>query len=1049
MHFVLAFVISIFLASPAPTEPASVPVMSGGSMPSAAPSASPAAMPAASAKPSASPSASPTPKTPYDAMTFREVGPAASGGRVAAVAGSATDPYLYYFGAAGGGVWKSTNGGMTWDPVFDDQDVQSIGSIAVAPSDDKTVWVGSGEENPRNDVILGDGVYKSTDGAGSWTKMGLSDLHSIGRIVIDPKNVDHVIVGGIGDLFKDSSAGGVWVTNDGGKTWSHTLYVGPSSGASDLSMDPNDDRIVYAGIWQFRRQPWTMSSGGPDDGLYKSTDGGMTWTKLTGNGLPDLAGRISVAVAPSDSSRVYALIQSKPGWLYRSDDSGATWTMVSDDTLADTRPFYFSHIAVDPKDKDRIYSVSFLMAVSKDGGKTFKPFSPGMHPDYHAIWIAPSDPHRIIVGQDGGTMVTVDGGQNWDFSRNFAIGQIYHIATDDRNPYEVCGGFQDNSGWCWPSNSLDSDGITNAYAYQAVGGDGEWVVPDPRDPDEIWADSEDGAVQVQYNATRQSQFIQPYLGDMNGFDYGKDKYRFEWDSPIAFDPFDPETAWFGGDVVFQTRDHGNHWTVISPDLSRDDKSKEVVPGGPINADFSGAENYDTIIDIEGSTLARGEIWVGTNDGLVQMTRDGGTHWTNVTPGAVPPWGRVEAIAPSPFVDGTAYAAIDRHYSGDYSPYLYKTTNFGKSWTWIGDGLPSDQSVRVVRPDPVNSSILYAGLERSIWISFDGGRSWKTLQANLPHSPVFDIRVQKQFDDLVVATHGRSAWIMDDLRPIQELTKAQAAGRYLFQPRTTYQYATVERAEGTYTEYAASNPSSDVGIYFYQAKPEKTAPKIDILDASGHLVRSYSGTHTIGDSSKKVPWVKNASGINLFSWNQQGMPIPAWTGAADKNARRAQTALGVEPGTFTARLTFADGKRLSTTFTIAPDPQAPWTAAEYAQDHALGVEMFGMMAHFNSEFDAVDAQVARLNKLGTPAAKAMAASGTALESDLAANYKNGEDGIMFPPKFYEDLQGVVFSAAGQNGPILDPVMYQVNLIKPMYAKAVARVDAWLAQARAMH
>jgi photosystem II stability/assembly factor-like uncharacterized protein len=1040
MHVFPAFIASLFIiASPAPMA------MPGSS---AMPAASPMASPAATATPKAKPSASPTPKTPYDAMQWREIGPAASGGRVAAVAGSATDPNLYYFGAAGGGVWQSTNGGVTWSSVFNDQEVQSIGAIAIAPSDDKTVWVGTGEANPRNDVLLGTGAFKSTDAGGSWKKMGLADLQSISRILIDPANPDHVIVGGVGDFFKDSSAGGVWVTNDGGKTWSHTLYVGPSSGASDLAMDPNNHNVVYAGMWQIRREPWTMSSGGPDGGLYRSKDGGATWTKITGSGVPSLTGRIALAVAPSDPTRVYALIQSKVGWVFRSDDSGLTWKMMSDDTLADTRPFYFSHIAVDPKDKDRLYSVSFLMSVSKDGGKTFKPFSPDMHPDYHAIWIAPNDGKRIIVGQDGGTMVTVDGGQNWNFSRNYAIGQIYHVATDNRNPYWVCGGFQDNSGWCWPSNSLDSDGITNAYAYQAVGGDGEWVVPDPSNPNHIWADSEDGAVQVQYNENRQSLSVDPYLGDMNGFTYSKDKYRFDWDSPIAFAPWDPHTVWYGADVVFQTHDGGYHWTPISPDLTRDDKSKQVIPGGPINIDFSGAENYDTILDIEGSTIARGEIWVGTDDGLVQLTRDGGKHWTNVTPRGAPEWGRTEAITPSPFIDGTAFAAIDRHYSGDDAPYLYKTTDFGKTWTWIASGLPADQSARVIRQDPVNPSVLYAGLERSIWISFDGGHSWKTLQANLPHSSVFDIRIQEPFDDLIVGTHGRSAWIMDDIRPLQQLDKAKAAGQFVFQPRVTYQYATIEKEEGTYSEYGASNPPSGVMLYFYQTKAGKKPPTIDFLDASGHVLRSYSGSHPTGPDNKMVPWVKNAAGLNLFVWNMQETPIAAWTGAADKNARRSEFGLGVIPGKYTARVTFSNGKRISTPFVIAADPQTPWTQAQYEADYALGKSLIGMMDTINKKFNAIDSQVARLNKLGTPAAKAMAASGVALQGSLSANYKNGEDGIMYPPKFYEDLQGVVFGAAGANGPILDPLMYQVNKIKPMYAAAVTRIDAWLASARAM-
>src|SRR5438552_7959490 len=482
----LAILVSVFAFAVAPMP-----------SPTPAPSASATASPSASASAKPSPKTSPTPSSPYAAMKWREIGPAASGGRVAAVTGSASDPNLYYFGAAGGGVWKSTNGGQTWSPVFDDQDVQSIGAVTIESSDNKTIWVGSGEANPRNDVMLGTGVFKSIDAGGSWKKMGLRDLHTISRIIVDPNDVNHVVVGGMGDVFKGSRAGGVDVTRDGGKTWTHTLYVGPSSGASDLAMDPKNPNVVYAGIWQFRRQPWTAQSGGPDDGLYKSADGGATFVKLTGHGLPaGLMGRIAVDVARSDPNRVYALIQSREGYLFRSDDAGANWTMVNNDTLIDQRPFYFSHIAIDPSNKDRLYSVSMFPLVSKDAGKTFKKLAPDVHVDYHAIWIAPDNPKRMILGEDGGAPITVDGGESWHFSRNYAIGQIYHIGADRANPYNVCGGFQDNSAWCVPSNSRDDDGITNAYATPVVGGHGQWVVPDPGNPDYLWVDSQDGVVSI-------------------------------------------------------------------------------------------------------------------------------------------------------------------------------------------------------------------------------------------------------------------------------------------------------------------------------------------------------------------------------------------------------------------------------------------------------------------------------------------------------------------------------------------------------------------------
>jgi len=1031
--------------------PTPYPAASPSAAPSAttAPAASPAAAPAVSPKASAKPSPSPTPSTPYAALKWRETGPAAAGGRVAAVAGSDTDPDLYYIGAAGGGVWKSENGGQTWASVFDDEDVQSIGAVTIGSSDNKTVWVGSGEENPRNDVILGDGVYKSVDAGSTWKKMGLSGLQSISRIVVDPKNPDHVVVGGIGDLFKDSTAGGVYVTTDGGKTWTHALYVGPSSGASDLAMDPKDGNVVYAGIWQFRREPWTATSGGPDDGLYKSTDGGKTWTKLTGNGLPGgLMGRIAVDVSRSDPNRVYALIQSKDGFLYRSDDAGATWKMINHDTLINQRPFYFSHIAVDPSNKDRIYSVSMYPSVSKDGGKTFKQLAADVHPDYHAIWIAPSNPKRIMLGQDGGAFLTLDGGENWFFSRNYAIAQIYHVATNDANPYMVCGGMQDNSGWCWPSNSRDADGITNYYATPMVGGDGQWLVPDPSNPNQVWTDSEDGAVAIWMIKQREAFYVIPYLGSFHGFDYSKDKYRFDWDSPIAFAPWDSHTAWYGGNVVFQTRDEGRHWTPISPDLTLNDKSRQVIAGGPINYDVSGAENYDTILDIEGSTLARGEIWVGTNDGLVQLTRDGGSHWSNVTPPGVPAYGRAEIVSPSTLSDGTAFASIDRHYSGDYAPYVFMTTNFGKTWTSIASNLPKDQPVRVIRQDPVNPDLLYAGLERSIWVSFNRGKSWKTLQADLPHTAVFDIQFQRQFDDLIIATHGRGAYIMDDIRPLQELAKAQAAGTYFFQPRTSYQYNETELAEGIYTEYAAPNPPGGAMLYFWQAKPGKKPPVIDIFDATGHRVRHVVGTHK-GPNDKQVPYVKNDIGLNRFVWNYRGDPITPWRGAANLDAREPGFALDVVPGTYTARFTFSDGKTLSRTFAVKADPDLLWTQADYVKRHAFAATAVAKIDAINRSLNTIDAQMARLKKVATAPALSAVQSGEALEKMLTANYKNDEDGILWGPGLREDLQGVLFSVLGNNGPPLDPSYRAAAIVYPRFDAAMKRVADWVATAKQIH
>jgi photosystem II stability/assembly factor-like uncharacterized protein len=1009
------------------------------------------------------PQPSPSPSSgPFDHLKWRSVGPAASGGRVSAVAGSAVDPFLYYLGAAGGGVWKSSNGGATWEPVFDKEGIAAIGAIAISPSDDKIVWVGTGETNPRNDVSYGNGVYKSTDAGKTWQHLGLDATRQISSLAIDPLNSDHVLVGALGDIFRDTPDRGVYETTDGGKTWKQTLNVGPRSGISDLAIDPKNPATVYAGVWQFRREPWTFTSGGPDDGLYKSVDGGATWNKLSGNGLPSgEVGRIAVAISASDPKRVYALIQSTQGFLWRSDDSGSTWTMVNDNSLINQRPFYFSHIAVDPANPDHVYSVSEMAAQSSDGGKTFKTFADDVHVDYHAIWIAPNNPKRIMLGEDGGYAVTVDGGDSWSYSRNLAIGQIYHVGLDDAEPYNICAGFQDNNGWCWPSNSLDRSGITNAYAVPVIGGDGEWVVPDPANPNLVWADLEDGVVHVFNRTTRESYDVEPAPGAFNAFAYDKLRYRFNWDSPIAFAPWDPRTVWYGGDVVFQSRDEGRHWTPISPDLTLNDKSHQGIPGGPITKDVSGAEYFDTILDIEGSPVARGEIWAGTDDGLVQLTRDGGIHWANVTPRNVPPLGRVETIAPSTFAAGTAFAIVDRHFSGDTAPYVYSTSDFGKSWTSIASDLPADQFARTVRQDPVDPAILYAGTELGIWISFNGGRHWQSLQLNLPPVSVQDIRFQARDGAIVIGTHGRSAWVLDDARPLQQFEAASKGGDFVFAPRPAIAYQRGGSVEGLYTEYGAANPPSGAAIYFYQAKPSKSSPVIDILDSRGRLIRHVNGSHPVGDTDKTEPDVTNFAGYNRYVWNLAGDPPPAWTTAPSKDDRRETMGVPVVPGDYKVRITFS-GRTISQALTVRPDARLSWTQADYQKRHDFVASVYAMYGSVNVALDRVDetekrltAAVASLKKSGTATpgdvekVQAVVDAGTALEGRLSAGFKNDEDSINRAGALREQIQGLLFGIFGSQGPPISTHYALAAKVRQQYVAVMADYRAWSAFAAAVH
>ena len=792
-------------------------------------------------------------------MTWREIGPASGGGRVAGVAGSATDPNSIV-GAAGGGVWKSANSGQTWSPVFDDQDVAAIGAVTIDPTDNDTVWVGTGEGNPRNDVSYGNGVYKTTDGGDHWTNTGLKETKYITRIAVDPRNHNHVVVAALGDAFSDSPQRGIYVTDDGGKTWKQTLYVGPESGASDLAMNPQNPSVLFAGIWKFQRRPWTFVSGGEEDGIYKSTDGGATWTELAGHGLPaSPMGRIGLAVAPSDGNRVYAVIESKAGVLWRSDDGGANWTMVSDNSSVDARPFYFSHLAVDPKNADHVYAVSFQLMLSTNAGKTFKAIAQSVHVDYHAIWIAPNDPSRIMTGEDGGYALTLDGGDNWFFSANLPIGQAYRVGLGNDNPYTVCTGLQDNGAWCGPSNSLDPSGIQNKAWIASSGGDGEWSIPEPDDPNWLWSDSQNGSLTVYNRVTQDQWSAQPYLQTgKESWELATSKYRFNWESPLAFDPWRKNVAWFGGSVVFQTTDRGRSWRTISPDLTRNLKSHQQPAGGPITNDVSSAEYSDTILDIEGSTRTRGEIWVGTDDGLVQLTRDGGKHWANVTPPGRPSTRALRRSLPRRSSRGPHMRSPT-----DIIPATITRTlrhpRFGKPLELRFERLAvADQWARLIGPTSKIANIVYLGTEEGYYgFRTMAALAWKTFKNDLPTVSVHDIRMQPQFDDLVIATHGRSIYIMDDMTPIQQLATATAAGTYMFPISVSYQYNTREDDEGTLTNYAAPNPPTGAIVDYYLNAEQKTPPTLQIIDSSGAVIRTYKGTHEV--EKKQEPYVPNKVG----------------------------------------------------------------------------------------------------------------------------------------------------------------------------------------------
>jgi photosystem II stability/assembly factor-like uncharacterized protein len=970
------------------------------------------------------------------------MGPAVAGGRVTSVAGSAHDPSLYYLGAAGGGVWKSTDGGASWVPVFDSEPVGAIGAVAIDPSDDNTVWVGTGESNPRNDVSYGDGIYKSTDGGKTWVNFGLRGTRYISRILIDPSNPQHVIVGALGNVFADSIDRGAYVTFDGGKTWTKTLYVGAQSGVSDLAMSPKAPNVVYAGVWEFQRRPWTFTSGGENDGLYRSSDGGRTWTRLTRHGLPEgITGRIGLAVAPSDPNVVYALIESKHGILWRSGDGGESWQLVSSNTLVDQRPFYFSHIEVDPKNPDHVFTASTQLAESTDGGKTFKPVARGVHPDFHAIWIAPDDPRRMIVGEDGGYSITVDGGATWQFWANVPIGQFYRVGLGNDNPYTVCGGLQDNNSYCGPSNSLDMAGNGN-WGWIAVvqDDDGQWAIPDPTNANVIFSDGQDGALFVYRRNGREWTFTQPYLTSVQqDYNIATSPYRFNWESPIGFAPWpldkargDKEIVWFGGNVVFQSTDEGYSWHPISPDLTRNDKAHQQPAGGPITHDVTGAEYTDTILDIEGSPVSRGEIWVGTDDGYVQMTRDGGAHWTNVTPPDAVANGRFGTVAPSPLVRGTAYAVENAHLMGDDAPHVWVTHDYGARWTSIASGLPPNLWVQTIRPDIRNKQLVFLGTEQGVWASYDAGASWQSLRNNMPAVPVYDMRIQPQFDDLVLATHGRSIWVMDDIRPLQDLPQAVSAGAMLFAPRTSYEYNLTNNFEGLYTRYAADNPPYGVPITYYQTTPQAKAPVVTIVDAQGRTVRALSGT--------------NDAGLNRIVWNFTAEPPVGWTGAVNRFAQGPRDGATVVPGRYEARITLS-GRTFVQHFIVKPDPNSTETLAQMRQS-------YDAFAKLNQVYSGVDTMLNNLDAIGKAIAAQRAAAGGAAAATLAraeserlavvaqltARYTNSEDSVSRPGSLRENLEGALTE--------LESFPVQGIITQPA-AQFYARIDAEYQTARSAY
>ncbi len=899
----------------------------------------------------------------------RNIGSATMSGRIAAIAAVRENGRLtVYVGSASGGVWKSMNGGTTFKPVFDKQTSQSIGAIAIDPSSPKTLWVGTGESWTRNSVSIGDGIYKSTDGGDSWNNMGLKDSERIAKILIDPKDGNTVYACVPGKLWSDSDDRGVYKSTDGGKSWNKILKgANASTGCSMMSMSSRDSKAIVAGMWDFRRKGWTFRSGGENatapsgSGLFATADGGATWTDLdekSAKGLPPKPwGRIAVTMAPSNPDVVYALIESPNSALYRSDDAGKTWERGDASQMMVWRPFYFANLIVDPKDENKVYKPDGGLILSTDGGKSFGGISGGAHGDFHDVWIDPENTNHVITCDDGGVWYSFDSGNNWWKGNNLPISQFYHVSVDDDDPYHVFGGLQDNSVWI--GDSAYPGGITNSRWTNLYGGDGFWAFPDPTDSNYVYVESQGGEIARVNHVTMSARFIKPQP------DYGEKKLRFNWNTPIHMSPNEPGTVYIGAQFLFRSRDHGQTWERISPDLTTNDpeKQKQEESGG-VTVDNSEAEMHTTIYSISESPRDAQTIWAGTDDGNLQITRDGGKNWTNVVdnvPGlAKASW--VSWVEASRYDPATAYAAFDRHTFGDMDPHVFKTTDYGKTWTPV---VSADSGVRgfahVIKEDSVKPDLLFLGTEFGLWVSLDGGKQWAQYKGHdFPAVAVRDLVVQPRDSDLVIATHGRGIWIIDDIAPLRKLTPAVLAQDAVFiEGRPTQQRLL---ANGGWSEgnasFSGDNPPDAALITYYQKKRHIFGKmKIEILDDQGKLI------DTVPANSRR--------GLTRVEWSMRLKPprVPRAATAAFEAAFGPR----VLPGTYTVKMT--RGKDTYTTqVAIGLDRRAKYSAEDRKAQFEAAMRVYDLLGDMSFDVDRInsvrDALGERASQLkpGDPLAK---------------------------------------------------------------------------------
>jgi photosystem II stability/assembly factor-like uncharacterized protein len=946
-------------------------------------------------------------------LKWRNIGPANQAGRISVFVGVPGDPSVLYVAGAAGGIFKSTNAGVTWKPIFDEQPNVSIGAIAIAPTDHTVIYVGTGEGNPRNSASFGEGVFKSIDAGEHWTPLGLADTHKIARVVVDPKNADHVYVCALGHTWGENEERGVFKTTDGGRSWQKILYKDTKTGCSDLDIDPTNANVVYAGMYTHRRWAWYFTSGGGETALYRSVDGGATWTRLSGpseaRGLPKKdMDRIGVAVAPSDPDIVYAISETKDeGQLWRSDDAGASWRTVNRDPNINFRPFYYSDIRVDPKDPNAVYSLSGPLMKSEDGGRTFARIGNSVHGDHQAMWIDPTDPRRVLNGSDGGFQISYDRGRTFDVLNNIVFTQFYNVHYDLQAPYHVCGGLQDNGTWCGPTNSLEMDGIRKNDWYTVGGGDGFFGVPDLQRPWLVYNNLQGGVISLTDTRSGSSWQINPYPRGISssGQWMAPQRYRFNWNAPIELSPQDPGTVYYGGNVLFRTTNFGQSWEVISPDLTTNDKDKQKSSGGPIVVDNTAAEFHCTIIAIAPSPLDPNVIWVGTDDGNIQVTRDGGKTWANVNRGlaGLAPNAWISKIDASRASAGTAYVAASHwQTSNDYTPYFYKTADYGKTWTRITNGLAARGWSHVIREDPKNPTLLYAGTENGLYASWDGGARWVSIRNDVPAVPVRDIKIHPREHDVIVATHGRGIYVLDDAAPLAQLAEAMKAQTFLFDVRPATRWVVWnDDADLGDREYRAQNPAAGASISYWLKAKTKDPVSLTISDASGKVVR------TIRNAASEA-------GVNRVSWDlraenpaaprrppSEADPIPASVAARFGFGNFGPYVL---PGQYTVTLRAA-GQELTRTVKVTIDPRVQASDADLSAQYEAHLAMLTLAARVNSvlerandtvsQLTALDEQLGRMPARSTTTASAEGHAGQAQAqggADLRAQVKAAIDAL---------------------------------------------------------